>query len=103
MSTENSAVVGGNGGNSGNLYYFNPVTTSFPTSAVSANTTPSRTWQIEYIESTAMWIAVMEGTTGGNNSIAYSTDTQRQNDNAWTNISTVNTNMKSCVGIAAAR
>ena len=103
MSTQNSAVAGGAGIGYSYLSYFNPVTTSSPTSALSATSTPSRTWQIEYVASTATWIAVMEGTTSGNNSIAYSTDTQRQNNTAWTNIATVNTNMKSCVGIAAAR
>lgn len=103
MGTQGSAVVGGAGNNPGNLYYYNPVTTTTPTSAVSATNSPTRTCQIEYVASTTMWIAVMEGTASNNNSIAYSTDAERQTNNTWTNISTVNTNMVKCLGVAAAR
>lgn len=104
MATQGSAVVGGSGSNNNILYYFNPVTNTTPTGRVSASTAPSRTWQIEYVSTTTMWIATMAGTSGQNNSIAYSTDAERNaNIVGWTNISSVNTNIPSCVGIAAAR
>lgn len=105
MATQGNAVVGGSGSNNNYLFYFNPVTTTTPAGALSAATAPSRTWQIEYVTTTTMWIAVMGGTSGQNNSIAYSTDSQRQTNpgQQWNNISSVNTNIPSCVGIAASR
>lgn len=105
MATQGNAVVGGAGSGNNYLFYLNPVTVATPSSALSATTAPSRTWQIEYVTTTTMWIAVMGGTSGQNNSIAYSTDAQRRTNPGaqWTNISTVNTNIPSCVGIAAAR
>jgi hypothetical protein len=103
MSTQGNAVVGGSGNNYNNLYYFNPVTSNTPTTKISANIAPSRTYQIDYISTTTTWIAALYGNTGGNNSIAYSTDLERRNNNPWTNILTVNTNMVNCVGVAASR
>jgi hypothetical protein len=100
----NIAVVGGQGTSSSKLYYRNPDTAATSSYRNAAVTVPNNIRQIEYISSSTTWVAAMDGTTvTANNSIAYSTAAQRVNDDSWTNIQTVNTNVRVCVGVAAAR
>jgi len=97
MANQNTAMVGGSGMFQYVINYVNPLSSSSSTYGNSAVVSPSRTWQIEYVSTTATYIAALAGTVSGNNSIAYFTN------NTWINILTVNTNMPVCRGIAAAR
>ncbi len=105
MAQGNTLLVGGAGTNKNVIFNFNTAPTSTSTYPIPNN--PSRTWQIEYIESTTMWIAAIAGTASGNNSLAYITDLGRsQTDNITyplTYVLTVNTNMPVCTGVAASR
>ena len=99
----NLAVIGGQGINSQYLYTRNTDTSTI-TGKQASTTPPSYINQIEYIQSTTMWVAAMAGTsTTANNSIAISTTAGRLVNNPWTNIQTVNTNIRLCTGVAAAR
>jgi hypothetical protein len=105
MAKGNTLLVGGAGTYNNLIFNFNTAPTTTNTYIIPNN--PSRTWQIEYIESTTIWIAAIAGTTSGNNSLAYITDLGRsQTDNITyplTYVSTVNANMPVCTGVAAAR
>lgn len=101
MSRGNTILVGGAGTYNDKLYSFNTAPTITTTYTLSS--TPSRTWQIEYVDSTTMWIAALAGTTSGNNSLVYILESSRSAGNPLTYVSTVNTNMPVCTGVAAAR
>jgi len=100
----NIAVVGGAGLNKEYLFYRNPDTTTLTAPiSLAAATAPNNIRQIEYIPSTTMWVAAMEGTVSGNNSIAINTTVRLASGNPWTNILSVNDNIRVCAGVAAAR
>ncbi len=101
MAKGNTLLVGGAGVNNDKLYSFNTAPTI--TTTYTLTSTPSRTWQIEYVESTTMWIAALAGTTSGNNSLVYILESSRSAGNPLTYVSTVNANIPVCTGVAAAR
>jgi len=99
MANQNTAMVGGSGMYQYVINYVSPLSSSSSTYSNSAVIPPSRTWQIEYVSTTATYIAALAGNVGGNNSISYFSN----NSYPWVNISTVNTNMPVCRGVAASR
>jgi hypothetical protein len=105
MAKGNTLLVGGAGINNNIIFNFTTVPTTTNTYTIPNN--PSRTWQIEYVTETTMWIVAIAGTTTGNNSLAYITDLGRSQTNnityPLTYVSTVNANMPVCTGVAAAR